>query len=478
MQIVLLLIIMAFEAYAQTSHLAILGGGGEGKGPTTIFDKDLKHITNFAKSNPEWIVTSSFNGGHTETENIIKTNTNLTNQNFTKKTFEQIIKTYESKILKGEIKSGDQLLIHINTHGARRDESSEKTHKIATAESALENYETIGGASVGLDKLKKLTELADQKGIKLAILDFSCHSGSTLNLASKNTCVITSTGPNHYGYTGSDLTFTSLFNSKLEKGKSLEEIYLEARENYSDKSFPMISSPQGKFVQEKIYDQITPYLYSYDPKHDKQTPWLENEFATGKYCQTNENYQKLISEVEQLLKVNNTVNAREADLAFKKATEEYFKYLEEIRKDMEVAGFPIMNKENTFCSEIPKEFVKKLGKSKECMTYKNKELMSINFDSIISAFQKSSHDSKLAHEKAEYKAMIEFLKKAKTAREKLILENPKLAEIEKFWQKYPDRQQKTEVLGHAVGTALQKVYSTIYKSTPIPGPNPCRDFIL
>ena len=223
---------------------------------------------------------------------------------------------------------------------------------------------------------------------------------------------------------------------------------------------------------------MTPYLYSYDPKHDKQTPWLENEFATGKYCQANEGYQKLLSEVEQLLKINNTSEAREADAAFKKASEEYFKYLEEIRKDMGLAGFPIMNQENIYCSEIPKEFVKKLGKSKECMTYKNKELMSLNFDSIISAFQKSLNDSKLAYEKAEYKAMIDFLKKAKTAREKLILENPKLAEIEKFWQKYPDRQQRTEVLGHAVGMALQKVYSTIYRSTPIPGPNPCRDFIL
>ena len=243
MQIVLLLFIMVLGSSAQTSHLAIIGGGGEAKGSSTIFDGDLKHISKFARMNPNWITTSSFNGGHSETENIIKSNLNITNEPFTKNSCEQLIKTTN-----GELKSGDQLLIHINSHGARRDVSTEKTHKIATAESALENYETIGGSTVGLDYLKKLTELANHKGIKLAIIDFSCHSGSTLNIANKNTCVITSTGPNHYGYTGSDQTFTSLFNSKLEKGKSLEEIYLEAREKYFDKSFPMIFSPQGKIV--------------------------------------------------------------------------------------------------------------------------------------------------------------------------------------------------------------------------------------
>lgn len=477
----LLVAAISFNVSAQSSYMAILGGGGEPKTSTTIFDNDVNSVTKFAVSNSQWKTTLSFNGGHSKTEQIIRDNMggfNSTTQTFTAQSFENIIKNYETKILAGEIKQGDQLMLHINTHGATRSDAVEKTHVVSTAEGTLENYDTLGGKTVSLDRLKRLTELAEQRGIKLAIIDLSCHSGNTLNLANKNTCVISGTGPNHYGYGGGGSTFTGKFNEKLSKGKSLEAVFLEARSDFYDMSFPMISSPQGQDIQKRIYDGITPYLYNYDPKHDKLTPFLEKEFATGEYCHAEEIHQKLITEVESLMSVSNKAGTKEAVDNFKKTANDYYTYLSNLRKDMKDAGFSSLEEKQEFCGAIPKEFVKKLKETKECMTYTNKQLLTLNFDNIITSFTSSAAKAQLPEDRAKYMAMVEFLEKAKIAKAKLIADNPNFANVEKFWESYPDRQSKTNELGFKVARAQQKVYDLLYRNSPATGPNPCRDFIL
>ncbi len=476
-----LLLVLSVTTQAQSNYIAILGGGGEPKGESTIFDGDLKQLTRFAKDSPNWKKTISFNGGHTKTEQILMEETGTKPEElkgFTKKSFEEIISSYEKKIISGEMKSGDQLLIHINTHGATRSPENEKSHNVSTAEGTLQNYDTLGGHTVSLDRLKKLTDLAAQKGIKLAIIDLSCHSGNTQNLANKNTCVISGTGPNHYGYNGSSQTFAAQFNSKLKKGKSLEDVYLDARSDFTDLSFPMISTPHGMDVQKLLYDEVTPYLYSYDPKHDKLTPWLEKTVAGEQYCHIDENHQKFVNQVESLLKISTMAEVSKAIEGFKKATNDYESYLRQLQKDMEKAGFPILNNKSKFCADIPKEYIKRLGKSQECMTYSNKELLTINFDNIVASFSESLKETKLPYEKAQYKAILLFLEKAKIAKSDLLKAHPNLANIEKFWQDYPERQNKTLLFGYAVSRSLQKVYSILYKKSAALGPNPCRDFVL
>src|SRR4051812_966427 len=104
MHLILLLLSLTFtfSVYAQNKFMAILGGGGEPKTETTIFDSDVKEVTRFAKSNPQWNTTLSFNGGHKKTEEIIQANMgayDTSSQAFTMKSFESIIKNYEAKIL-------------------------------------------------------------------------------------------------------------------------------------------------------------------------------------------------------------------------------------------------------------------------------------------------------------------------------------------------------------------------------------------
>ena len=53
------------------NHLLILGGGGSPKGDKTLFDGDLNNFgKNLEKS--KWNYDVSFNGGHKDTEVIIR----------------------------------------------------------------------------------------------------------------------------------------------------------------------------------------------------------------------------------------------------------------------------------------------------------------------------------------------------------------------------------------------------------------------
>ncbi len=150
-----------------------LGGGGEPKGETTIFDNDVKLISGFINS-PGWETTVSFNGGHKKTEDIISTKLpNVKNAGpFVEANYNKLIKEMTDKISDGTLASGDQLMISIDTHGGRK--GKEITHKISLSGSAATNLNTLAGATtVDLDKLQVLIDLAAAKGVKLAVIDMS-----------------------------------------------------------------------------------------------------------------------------------------------------------------------------------------------------------------------------------------------------------------------------------------------------------------
>ena len=105
------------------------------------------------------------------------------------------------------------VIIVIDTHGAdKEDNQSEISHHVAVNSRDLKQTETIS-----LDELKVLTQLAKEKGIKLGIIDFSCHSGHTISLANDNTCIISATGPKHYGFS----SFSDNFLSEMKNGGNL-----------------------------------------------------------------------------------------------------------------------------------------------------------------------------------------------------------------------------------------------------------------
>ncbi|HXH74702.1 MAG TPA: hypothetical protein VNJ08_07035 [Bacteriovoracaceae bacterium] len=471
-----ILLFTSLEAGAVTKHMAILGGGGEPLADTTIFDNDFKVIGAFKRDNPEYKTTLSFNGGHKATEKIALNNFSSFDKSnhFTAKAFEETIKSYEDQISSGAIKADDQLLIHLNTHGSSR---SNETHNIATAEGAIRNYDTLGSSTVSMDRLKNLTKLAEKKGVKLAIIDLSCHSGASLPLANSKTCVITSTGPNHYAYGGSDNTFSARFNKKLAKGKSLDEVFLEARAEYTDMSFPMISSPEGQDVQSRLYDRLTPYMFNFDKEHNKFSPYMEDKVAKGEKCDLPEQHQALISEADGILKVVNDDKTKKAIELFKKNVDAYYIYLSAVKNEMFDVGFHDMKKRHNFCTAIPANKKLKLKASDECMNYTNENLLTLDFDKIYKYFEEGSLKDNPVN-KIHTLAVMENIKKARVKRDEVLKEHPEYTKIAKFWDSIPDLARRTEELANDVSKSQQKVYEQFYRQSKAPGPNPCRDFVL
>lgn len=206
----------SFSVFSQVNHLVLMGGGGEPNGPTTIFDKGLKNLSKFTNEEKlNWIPDIAFNGGHPETEKILRSlvdkNIYSPIKSFTPDTYEEKISRYEKKILDGDVKSGDKILLMIDTHGSPS--SEDETHKIST----------IGYNTVSIDRLQRLINLAEEKGVKLAIVDASCYSGNTLNLKSKKTCIMSAASAESIGST----SWNEKFSENLKKGRNLEEIFLK-----------------------------------------------------------------------------------------------------------------------------------------------------------------------------------------------------------------------------------------------------------
>ena len=465
------------------NHMLILGGGGEPRNaPKTMFDLDLSLVGDFKKKAPHWETSLVFNGGHSETEKIAGQyfgTYNPVGQTFTTANYNKLLDAYEKKLLSGELKSGDQLMVHINTHGATRNPELEMTHQIATAEGALSNYNNVGTSVVSLDKLKKIAELAQQKGVKLAVIDLSCHSGNTLNLAKQypGTCVISSTGPEHYAYGGGIANFAGRFNAALAPGRNLEEVFLEARVNYADFGFPMISSPQGGDVQSRLYEAISPYLYYYNPNSDKQTAFLEREIKDTNHCAPENHLAALIREVENLLKVADGGESERTLREFHAGVVNYYDYLAKLRADMRKARFDVALKETEFCTEIKANPLKKIKHEQSCVKYNGTQLATLEFDRMQDYFKGQSTKLK-GQDAAQAAATAANIENAKKRRSQLLEQYPELAEIQDFWKKYPMRQQETHVLAVEVGLAQRKVYDMLYKRSTATGANPCRDFKL
>ncbi len=196
----LIILLLPLTLFAQTLHMAVLGGSGEphkkwdgSPNETTIFDSGLEKMGQFNRSHPNIKSEIMFNGGHAHTEEIARQGFG-SSAPFSANGYMQMINSYMAKLRNGQIKNGDKILINIYSHGATRDQG-EKTHKIAAGAGVMNNTDTVSGVTtVSVDNLKALSDLAKAKGVKLGIVDLSCHSGNTLALADENTCVISATG--------------------------------------------------------------------------------------------------------------------------------------------------------------------------------------------------------------------------------------------------------------------------------------------
>lgn len=212
------------------NEVVYIGGGGEPPGKTTIFDSAYSNFGLFSPSSG-WTARSIFDGGHKASEALAQQLFQGRNKTMTTKNVTAEIESLKSRIRNGELKRGDQLLITIATHGLPSNPSL-KSHSVATTDT-----------SFSLDELVELRDLAEKKGVLLAIADFSCHSGNTLKISSDKTCVISASGEGiAYNFAGDAI------GRSFKRGRNLEEAFLRGRQNKTllAPTAPQISTEAGQ----------------------------------------------------------------------------------------------------------------------------------------------------------------------------------------------------------------------------------------
>lgn len=465
--------------------IIFIGGGGEPLGEKeTQFDESLENLGEFYKKNrSSYDAVVSFNGGHEKTEKKIKKHFSDADvkENFNTKNYEKIVDETIKKLSSNppQIAPGEKIVLFINSHGAQR--SGEKTHSISTANSAMTNMNAGGASMVSLDKLQRLSDLAEKNNVKLGIIDGSCHAGSTLALANSKTCVVTASGPDHYSYSD----FADLFAKNMERGKNLEDIYFQTRNKLGGTGFPMISTPAGMAVQDEIYPYLTPYMYYHDEYRgmplDKIDNYIKQNSSPELMCMKDAGFKKLdtlLVLIQQMSKVIERSDKTESvDLSklrkkiakYKKTQDEYFDKISQL-------NLSTLNKEETVQS-------KAFPKGNQ---YTHKELLSTNYLFQIKTKEEAAANPSLTETKKKQALdLADFYRECQRVKERVLRENPQYKEKEAIIAKLKDDSDVNyyvakEIMNEAV--YAYNIYYGIKQSEFIEkktsAPNPCKDFVL
>ena len=470
--------------YAGEKELYFFGGGGGPDDDSTIFDDELKFISQLTNSpNSLWKTSYSFNGGHRETEKILRKKfKNATSfGQFNKKNFLNAVQNIEDKLKK--LKKGDQLLLIMNSHGLKK-YLNEKSHSIITSPVTGANYNSIDGSRFSsMDEFEKITLMAEEKGVKLALIDLSCYSGNTLKLRKKNICIITTTGENQLGYadilgTPSNklVSFEGRFLNGMKKGENLENLFLKSRRDSQFQDFPMISTDSGLLMNDLIEKMLVPYLvFNYQNKYDFSTSYDSKNIPEA-LCKT----QNEFSEIKKMLKKIKELYFIPANLIdnsnLEKALDNYRAYQLEFEK---------VYKESQIASNEVKEIIRRDYPDKISL-FDDEDGNAIltlteNREKSMEILKKAISDDKDGLFASAYKQSYDKLgKKNKICKEILAKISIASKEIlDKFAKSYL-HSNATETLANDVASAAKLFYDKIYRAQELDSSkrNPCKDFIL
>jgi hypothetical protein len=463
-----LLIPIAPRSMASDSLLFMGAGGEPASNPSTIFDNTFIGLNNYLM-NSSWKYDISFNGGHSYSESLRDQffRGASSKDNFTEKSYDKLLSKYKDDIKSGKIKPGEKLLIIIDTHGADKETgSSELTHKIAVNTRDLKSSETVS-----LDELKVLTKLAKEKGIKLGIVDFSCHSGHSLSLADENTCVITATGPKHFGYS----SFSDNFVKEMKTGGSLEDVFLRTRAKEKYASYPMISTPEAKNIYNDFYPALIPYLYYYDqnPSQEKMTKYLI-EAANDPQCPRDAQMSELQKKIELLQKtalknIPEVETIKKLFTEYKAQQDQYIKFLKasnskDLLKTERVWGISNAGRYNYTYGQT--------------LTWR--EIIETDFETSIEKLENVLKYPDTPEADAKNKAKLGFYKDGLEKQKKLLRKNPSLVKYKEEFKNYKDFLDESRLMANKIAQNERSLFSSLYDELKKDSKesNPCRDFSI
>lgn len=472
----LILSIATTSAFA-ANHMLVIGGGGEPAGSSTNFDRRIGQL-GLNLQETKWNYEISFNGGHSTTEQILRTNypspaAPITD--FTVEEYNRLLKDYKNKILSGKIKAGDQLMVLTSSHGSANTKGT-LTHSIAAKGGPITDYNSLkGSAIVNLDHLAEIVKLTNERGIKLAIVDLSCHSGNTqaLKKNNPNACIITSTGPIHYGFSGQS-AFTEKFIQNLKAGTNLEEAFLKGRIQSSDPAYPMISTEANDQIVQEVYESITPYLYYYNPKTDKMTDYIVETANSDLMCKRENDFKKLISQIEKLQSVFNSKSNSFNPNALKDLLVNYKQSQDQVLKASMAMGAENLSKKEVFT--LPANRKPLTGFKLE---YTWKELLELDVDKRIADYEKFKQFSSSPIAKADNQAAIDFLKTVNAKKQSIITQYPKLKNFKESVKSLVTGMNNTRKIADQVALQERQLYEELYRRKQNNSSNnPCRNFVF
>ncbi|MBY0413750.1 MAG: hypothetical protein K2Q18_06280, partial [Bdellovibrionales bacterium] len=441
-----------------------------------IFDDGLKKFAPNLNGS-KWKYDVAFNGGHFTTEEILKTSYGKaqTTRKFAESDYLGIIKSYKEKIESGAIKKNEQLIIMINTHGGINNDSKKVTHEISLSGKPLTNLDTLKGSeTASLDDLTSLRDLAESKGIRLGIIDLSCHSGSTQNLKSTNTCVISATSPKHYAFAGPN-TFAENFLSTLKPGVTLEQAFLKARGDAKggDTSYPMISTEEHAAVEKAIYSNIAPYLFYQEGEKSKKLSNYLSDLAPDNMliCIRESQFQELISKINELQKISPALQTSKIISLLNK----YKKEQDKVILDLKLLGGDLLENEEIFVKKADSSEIKPIK-----VTLKWKDILSkTQIEQNIITYKATINLSKTKKEKLIAEAELNYYQELLAKRNAIIKKYPKLVDFEKTKKGILKKIDNNKDTAIQIANEERLLYDEAYKANQgLNFNDPCRKIVF
>ncbi len=414
-------------AMAEKTYAYYFGGGGDpAELKETIFFDDLKDFSKVSK-NKTWSATLLHDGGHPVDDAWIRQNLPKSNAHFTTKEFEKTLKDAEGKIQSGQIKAGEQMMVFISTHG-RENDGTELTHQIATND-----------GHINVSQLRNLKELAEKKGVHLAIIDTSCFGGESISLGSDKTCVISMSDQ-----TTANALDSSTFLAALGTEKNLEDAFIVGRKKADiSTAQPQISTETGLFIRNKL-------------KALSRAAQASDSLVVGRKVQDSCKYnQKNIDDLKAILAELNSG----ADTKSDPQVSEWVKTLELHRKkELEVVRqIELVKKGDTeLCYKMSDAYEKcrKMSELEEMLSAYEDDVAKKNDPNGISKYTVASIKKLIAGSKyQQYKAQVD--------------------KVELLAKEVDSKKQEIAKIEKAIYNQQYKKFSTANKSE-----NPCRNFKL
>jgi hypothetical protein len=270
----------------------------------------------------------------------------------------------------------------------------------------------------------------------------------------------------------------------MAKGKNLEEIFLEARKTTTDKSFPMISTPENNAIAEFEYLNISPYLYYHEKDTDKLTPYLLDVSSKDLACKREQSFSKLQELISYVEKINTTkkkvlftkVEEKEVYLSeLRSSLNEYKDLQDKILKNLKALNMGLLNNETEIASSDNKYDLRIVDKKKWS------EIIATDYDAEINRIRQRVAQKNDQDPQSTDNLLIKYYQNGKRKKDQIIRENPDLSKIKRVMSELDQSSLRTQELAQKISTGEKKLYNALYlgqKGIYQDQLNPCKGFVL